>query len=221
MSEIGGEVQPPQPQEEKATKDLASKGRLIFVLIMFVIELAIFFTGTITPINHATQQALNQTASGLKNATSGQPPLTTMRVIFTNNLRVALIEMLPVVGALVFAASIFTTGQLLQVITMTTGVPGILYALLLFIFPYTIVELSAYALAVVSGSMLVVAWRRKTLRREIRVFLYEIVAVVLILLTAAAMETATLESAWVGIALWIPTVLAMTLLAFRIRRVRS
>jgi hypothetical protein len=128
--------------------------------------------------------------------------------------------MIPGAGALVFVATMFTTGQILQVLTVTTGVPGVLLGLILFVFPYTIIELSAYALAVVSGSMLVVAWRRKTLRREVHAFLYEAIGVVLILLVAAAMETATVVSIPLGIALWLPTALVVVWLAIRLRSTR-
>jgi uncharacterized membrane protein SpoIIM required for sporulation len=206
--------------EKKASDDLFSRSRLIFILVVFAIEVSIFFAGTVVPLDQATQQALNQSANNLRNETLGAPPLVTMRAIFSNNLRVALLDMIPGAGALVFAATMFTTGQILQVLTTTAGVPGILLGLLLFIFPYSIVELSAYAIAVVSGTMLIVAWRRKTLRREIRVFLYEGIGVVLILFLAAAMETITLVSYVLGLALWIPIVLVLAWVAFRARKNR-
>jgi Stage II sporulation protein M len=218
MSVAEGEV----PSGEKSALGyFLSRGRLILVAIAVGIELAIFFAGAVVPVDQATQQVLNQTANGLRNATTNAPALVTMRVIFSNNLRVALIEMIPGIGPVAFVASIFTTGQLLQVITMATGIPGILTALILFVFPYTIVELSAYGLAVVSGSMLIVAWRKKTLHREIRVFFYEAVGVVVILFVAAAMETATLQSLSVGIGLWLPLGLFVAWLAIKLRRIEG
>jgi hypothetical protein len=192
---------------------LFSRGRVIFFLVAIVFELAIFFAATVVPIDRSTQQNLTQAANNLRNLTDTSPPLVTMRLIFSNNLRVALVEMVPGLGPIVLAASIFTTGQLLQVVSIAAGYPSILVSIFLFAFPYTIIELSAYPLAVVSGTMLLVAWRRRTLRKEIRVFLWELVGVVAVLLLAAAMETATLLSATLGILLWLPMVFLAVLFA--------
>lgn len=194
-------------------RSLFSKGRVIFFLVAFAVELAIFFAATVVPIDQSTQQTLTQAANNLRNLTDYSPPIVTMRLIFSNNLRVALVEMVPALGPIVFAASIFTTGQLLQVVSAAAGYPSILVSLFLFAFPYTIVELSAYALSVVSGTMLLVAWRRRTLRSEAKVFVWELMAVVAILLAAAAMETLTLLSVNLGILLWLPTSLVVVLLA--------
>jgi uncharacterized membrane protein SpoIIM required for sporulation len=204
--------------EGSARKDLLSRGRILLIVGAFLMEMVIFFGAMVIPMDQATQQTLQQAANGIHNATSSSSPLVLVGNIFANNVRVALVEMIPAVGALVFFVSIFTTGQIIQVVAASNGLPGAFYGVALFVFPFSIVELSAYALAVGSGSMLIVAWRRRTLRREVRVFVLEILAVVGILLIAAAMETTSLIAPVFGLTLWFPLGLFIAWLAIKLRR---
>jgi len=218
MSEGGG-----TGLQEHETKDvdsvrLVDRGRLLLFLGVFVLELLLFFGATVVPIAPAAQQQVQQAARDLQNSTAHQAPVAILGFIFANNAKVALAELIPGVGPVVFFISMVNTGQVIQVIGTSTGVPAALLGSLLFVFPFTIVELSAYALAVCSGSMLIIAWRRKTLHREARVFAYEVAGVVVILLLAATMETITLLSYEVGLALWLPTGLLVAWLAITLRR---
>jgi len=185
------------------------------------IELAIYFAAMAYPIGPAEQQALQQQAQSLVNATIGQGPLVAVAGIFANNVRIALLEMIPVVGALILAAVSFSTGQVIQVEAMSTSIPGPVFGLFLFVFPFAIVELSSYALAVGSGSMLVVAWRRRTLHEEMRVFILEAGVIIVAVLVAAAMETMVDVNMVASIALWLPTALVIAMIAFYGRRSRS
>jgi hypothetical protein len=179
-----------------------TRERLLLLAGLFVLELVVFFAATAIPINQATGQSLRQSAGTI--CSHSAPPLQTTACIFSHNLFVALTEMIPGLGALVFLYSIFVTGQAIQALVLPYGVPAAFYGLLLFVFPFTIVELSAYVLAVESGSMLIVAWLRKRLRTEAEVFVIEIVGVALMLLLAAAMETTTELSPGLSLALWLP-----------------
>lgn len=213
------EVLTQEPAEDANMKrDPMSRERILLLLGVFALELVVFFAAMVIPIDQATQQSLQQVVDNLRNTTSNASPLVVMETLFSTNVRVALVEMIPAVGALIFFVSIFTTGQLIQVLALSNGLPGVLYGILLFIFPYSIIEFSAYPLAAGSGSMVIVAWRRKRLRREAPVFGLELVGVVVILLIAAAMETATLLSPAIGLALWFPTGLFIAWLLVRGRR---
>lgn len=195
------------------------RGRLLLLLGVFVLELLLFFGAMVVPIDPSTQQRLQQAANSLQNSTSNQAPIAVLGLIFSNNVRVALAEMIPGAGALVFFISILNTGEVVQVLALSNGVPGVFYGVALFVFPFSIVELFAYALAVCSGSMLIIAWRRNRLRKEARVFVYELIGVVAILLVAAAMETITLLFPEIGLALWLPTGLLIAWLAITLRRI--
>jgi uncharacterized membrane protein SpoIIM required for sporulation len=209
------------PKQESAWKDLVERGRLLLFLGVLLVELLIFFGAMVVPIDPATQQRLQQAANSLQNSTVDQPPASMMTLIFSNNVKVGLAEMVPGVGPIVFFISILNTGEVIQVLGLMRGAPGILYGLVLFVFPYSLVELSGYAVAVGSGLMLLIAWRRKRLRQEARVFVLEAVGVVLILLLAAAMETTTLLLPAVGLALWLPMGLLVAWTAIRLRKARG
>ncbi len=137
--------------------------------------------------------------------------------IFAHNLPIAFTDMVPVLGAVRFALSIYGTGLAAQVVVASKGLPS-LFAVVLFLFPYSIVELSAYAVAVGSGTMLLVSLRRRRLRRELRVFILEGVIVALILFASAIMETTTSFFPLLGFALWLPTGLALAGLIILSRR---
>lgn len=200
---------PVEPEHPSPAKELFSRGRLILFASVFVIELTIYFTAMTYPIGPAEQQALQKQAQSLVNATLGQGPLAAVVGIFENNVRIALLEMIPVAGAALLAFVSFTTGQVIQVEAINASLPGPAFGLLLFVFPFAIVELSSYAIAVGSGTMLVFAWRRKSLHQELPVFLLEIALVVVAILVAAAMETMVDVNVFASFILWVPMALAI------------
>ncbi len=213
------------PAEPEPTASLAKllfqHGRLVLFAGAFAVELAIYFGAMVYPIDPVQQQALQQQAQALANATVGQGPAAAFVGIFENNVRIALLEMIPAAGALLFAFVTFSTGQVIQVEAIGSGFPGPAFGLLLFVFPFAIVELSSYAIAVGSGSMVLVAWRRKTLHKEVGVFLLEACVVVVAVLAAAAMETMVDVNVVISLALWLPTALAIAMIAIFGKRLRS
>jgi len=199
----------PQPalapeRPRSALDELLDRRRLLLFLGVLVLELVIFVAGLFTPLSSQAQNTLenatnNQFASV---PTASAPQLVSL--IFTHNVVLALVELIPVVGAFFFLYSIYITGLVAQVLAASAGYPS-LFGMVLFLFPYSLVELSAYAIAAGAGVMLLVASVRKRLRRELRVLPLEIAAVVGVLLAAAVMETATRFYPVLGFALWIPT----------------
>lgn len=183
------------------------------MLTVLLVELMIFFLATSVPMDAATQQMLEKEAKNITGASNGFGPTGQFVYIFTHNVAIAFEEMVPVVGGLLWVLSIYVTGQIFQAVALSQGAPGALYGLLLLFFPFAIVELSAYAVAVSSGIMLIVSWRRRRLRRETSVLIVEAGIVAAMLLVAAAMETTTIVNPTLGIALWIPTGLTIAALA--------
>jgi uncharacterized membrane protein SpoIIM required for sporulation len=195
----------PQPEQSpRISWELLDRRRLIIILGILLIEFAIFVVGLFTPIPKSDQQTLaNETDSQFASIQSASPAQLVL-FIFFHNLTIALVEMAPVIGAFLFVYSVYSTGLIAQVIAVSQGLPGQVGAII-FVFPYSLVELSAYAIAVGSGIMLLVALRKKQLHREIRVFVLEAVVVTGVLFVAAVMETATKFSPALGFALWLPT----------------
>ncbi len=198
-------------------KELMGRRRVILFGLALAIELTIFFGAMLYPIDPPRQQALVQQANTLIGSTSEQGSAGIFAAILANNMRVALLEMVPVAGAALFALSIFTTGQVIQALAVSSNLPGPVFGLALFFFPFAIVELSAYAVAVASGSMLLVAWRRRMLGKEVRIFALEMTLVVLAIIVAAAMETVGLVDPFVSLALWLPTAAGIAALVFAVR----
>lgn len=215
------EVQSPpaQPEEEPRSPlaELMAPGRLVIFGVALAVELAIFFGAMVYPIDPAQQQELVKQANNILGSAGNQTSVTIFGAILSNNIKVALVEMVPAAGAALFAASIFTTGQVIQALAIASNLPGPLFGVLIFFFPFAIVELSAYAIAVASGSMLIVAWRRKKLGSEVKVFALEAGLVLLCVLLAAAMETVGIVSPVVGFALWLPTALGIFALVMAAR----
>jgi hypothetical protein len=196
---------------------LLSRGRLLLVAGAFVVELGIYAAGLLVPIDAGTQGFLaNQTSTAFAPLQSA-PPAQVVLLIFSHNAVIAMVEVIPVLGAFAFVSSIFATGVLAQALLASNGVPGFFGAFLL-LFPYSLVELSAYAVAMGSGVMLIVAWKRGKLRSEASVLLEEVVIVLALLLLAAAMEEVTSLSPLLGIALWAPTGLALGALIVYVKR---
>jgi uncharacterized membrane protein SpoIIM required for sporulation len=184
--------------------ELFDRRRLLVFLVALVIEFAIFVFGLLTPLSTPAQQTLANQTNAQFAAVPTDTPQQLLTLIFTHNLVLACLELVPVLGAFVFVYSIYVTGLVAQVIATSSGYPGQL-GVVLFVFPYSLVEFSAYAIAVASGVMLLLSWRRKTLSLEIRVFPLEVLAVAVVLILAAAMETVTRFSTIAGLLLWLPT----------------
>jgi uncharacterized membrane protein SpoIIM required for sporulation len=205
---------PPTQPRPNAAKDFLDRQRVTLVLMVLLVELAVFFVATWVPVNKTTQQALQKEVKNLSGATSDLSSPDLLAFIFTHNTIVAFGEMVPILGTFLWFISIYATGQVIQVVALSQGAPGLLYGVLILFFPFAIVELSAYAVAVTSGIMLIVAWRRHRLRRETRVLVLEAGLVAAMLLSAAALETVTIMSPTLGFSLWIPTCAAIAALVW-------
>jgi hypothetical protein len=187
---------------------LLSRGRLLLMAGAFVAELGIFAAGLLVPIDAGTRGIIaNQTSTQFA-PLQNSPPVQVVLLIFSHNAVIAMVEIVPLLGAFAFISSIFATGVLAQALLASNGVPGFFGAFLL-LFPYTLVELSAYAVALGSGVMLIAAWRKRMIRSEALVLLKEVIVVMALLLVAAVMEEITSLSPLAGIALWAPTGLAV------------
>lgn len=221
MSEVEAHQEPVPLQRPSTVKELLGRRRLALVLMVLLVELTIFFLAASVPMNTVTQQVLQNEEKNITGTSNSLGPTGQFVFIFAHNAAIAFGEMVPAVGGLLWVVSIYATGQILQAVALSQGAPGALYGLLLLFFPFAIIELAAYAVAVSSGVMLIVAWRRHQLRSEVRVLVLEAGVVASMLLIAAAMETVTIVNPVLGIALWIPTGLTIAALALISARVQS
>ena len=204
MSEPSAAEALPLEKPRSILAEVLERRRVLLVLGILIAELVLFVVGLFTPLSSATQQTLaNETSSQLGPVQSASAAELVV-FIFSHNLSIAVVEMVPILGAFVFVLSVYSTGLAAQALVASQGLPGQLGVVLL-AFPYSLVELSAYAMAVGAGVMLLVAWRKGRLRRELKVFVLEVGLIAGVLLAAAAMETLTNFSPLLGFALWLPT----------------
>lgn len=205
--------------ERGAAAEILSRRRMFLVLAALLAEIGLFAAGLLTPLPDATRQALANQASSQFGGVQNRSAVQLVGFIFSHNAAIAIPEMIPVLGALLFVVSVFSTGLAAQALVASQGLPAS-WGALIFAFPYTVVELTAYAVALVSGFMLLVAWRKKRLRRELKFFALEGLGVLAILVVAATMEVITVKvSPASGFALWLPTGLALAgVLVFAGRR---
>ena len=210
----------PQAARDSVLARLLGRGRLLLFLAILVVELVIFSAGLFTPLSPQAQQSLeNQTSTQFASVPSATP-IGFFLLVFPHNLEIALLEMVPLLGAFIFGYSMYATGLAAQVIAVSGGVPAA-FGAVIFAFPYTVVELSAYSIAVGSWAMLLLSLRSHSFGKELKVFILEIPVVAAVLLIAAAMETATRASLLLGFILWVPTGVAAALIVVASRRKRA
>ncbi len=128
-----------------------------------------------------------------------QSALGQLAGIFANNFMVVVRELIPVLGAAVFALSIYETARIVEVIAVTNGY-GVGAALgTLFLLPHTYLELPAYAIAVTESAYLVYAIAAGFSRgwaifvREIRFLIVSVVLIAGVLAVAAVFEVTEIQ----------------------------
>jgi uncharacterized membrane protein SpoIIM required for sporulation len=204
-------------------------GRLTFFGVLFVLELVVFVALPSFPFMQGEQQSYTQQAQQLGNLLSGRTFLEQTWVVFSNNLRVALVEMLPGLGAIIFGASLYDTARITQAIALNQNLPASLLVLLLFTLPHSWIELSAYPVATGEGILFLNSLLRWLLREEkwrmgaeLRHLALAIGLVAAILLVAAVFEVEEIQLGLQGFVLWGPFgVLAAIILVLRHRILRA
>lgn len=214
---IKGEGEAPGEIQRKVLDEIFGRPRARVFLAILVIELGVFFAGMLSPLDTASQQQLlNEGKSIVQSATSGTP-VQTFFAIFLNNFRVALLEMVPVLGYFLAGISLFTTGEVLQVFSLADNIPPIASGIATFVFPHALVEFAGYAFALTEGTMVIRAAVGRKLKAEIKLAGYEVIVVAATLALAALIETVEIVSPIVGLVMWLPVILIMMALFLKVR----
>jgi uncharacterized membrane protein SpoIIM required for sporulation len=203
--------------------------RWVLISALFIMELAVILVvsnvkflpselGTYESQYNSTSQVLNQSAAGQ------------LVSIFSNNFRVASVELVPVIGPGVFGLSLYETARIVEVIAIVKGYSVGIALGTLFFLPSTWLELPAYAIAAAESLYLLysiyVGFRRGWGRfmTEIRFLLVNIFLIAGVLIVAATFETTEIQFEQgpasiqpLAFATWIPFV-AVFALEFRFWR---
>jgi len=160
------------------------------IVVIVVVANSAFF-----PSELATyEKQYNTTSAVLDQSATGQ-----VVGIFSNNFRVATVELIPLLGLATFGLSLYETARIVEVIAAVKSVGVGLALANLFFLPSTWLELPAYAIAAAESVYLVYAvylgfksgWAKFV--REIRFLLVNVVLIAGVLIVAATFEVAEIQ----------------------------
>ena len=191
-------------------------------ILLFVISQVILISAATLPFVSGEEVVyrgvLNNTTSQLTNSTF----FDEFRVIFLNNVQVALGGAIPFLGTIAFGIASYSTGRVIQVIAINQGVSPFRLLLALYILPHTWVEESAYPVAAVAGMLGVTRWRSVTpddFKRRWNWGSTKLALALggagLILLAAGFIETVTTYIGVLALAIWVPLFVGYYLLSRR------
>jgi len=152
------------------------------IILLFVAEVLIFLISAGIPYN---SPALVQQYNGLEGSIRSQPYVDIAISIFANNVKVAILDFIPILGAIFLAYSIVNTGMLLSAVSTANHLPGIAVALGLLTLPHSFIELPSYAIATASGLYILI--KRNDWMRGILTFILVPVELLLAALVEASL----------------------------------
>lgn len=168
------------------------------IALLFALELAMIVLVSTSSI-HPSEMTVYEKQYNSTSAVLNQTATAQTASIFRNNFRVAMFELVPLLGLAIFGLSLYETARIVQVIGIVHG-QGVGIALgTLFILPSTWLELPAYAIAASESFYLVYAigqsfrrgWRRTV--KEMRYAIANVIMIALVLLVAAVFEVTEIQ----------------------------
>jgi uncharacterized membrane protein SpoIIM required for sporulation len=172
--------------------------RWMLISVLFILEIAVILyvsNSSFFPSELGTyEKQYNTTAAVLNQSAAGQ-----VVGIFSNNFRVATVELVPVLGLGVFGISLYETARIVEVIAIVKNVPVGIALGNLFFLPSTWLELPAYAIAAAESIYLMysiyVGFRKGWARfvKEMRFLVVNIVLIAGVLVVAATFEVTEIQ----------------------------
>lgn len=165
------------------------KQRLSFFFIAALFFLGIFYVGYSVNIDKSFSEDLKKTfLDQIKGIDESG--------IFLNNVKIALVMFIPVIGVIVGAFSAFSTGLIFNSILNVANSNILHYnPLIVFLTPFGLLELFSYSLAISRGGMLLYEISKKTIsKKTIYCLLIEIAIVCAMLFIGALIEWSMIEN---------------------------
>ena len=168
------------------------------ITVLFLAEIAVIFVIANAPFFPSElgtyENQYNTTSAVLNQGAAGQ-----VVGIFSNNFRVATVELIPLLGLFTFGLSLYETARIVEVIAIVKSVGVGLALANLFFLPSTWLELPAYSIATAESIYLVYAtylsfksgWAK--FAREIRFLLVNVILVAGVLIVAAVFEVTEIQ----------------------------
>lgn len=162
----------------------ATKNKRISIFVAFLIlNIIITLAGVFTPLSYDTAQVIvNEVESLFEDLTS--------LFILENNLSIALVGFIPIVGILWMFYVLYSTGLGFSAFSIVYEIPSLVVILATFITPVFWLEYIAYSLALTEGTMilLTILKNRENIRQELIIALIFIGLVTLLLALGALIE---------------------------------
>lgn len=176
---------------------------------LFIAEIILFYLIASFPISNSEAQSLSASYNSVQNSLQSSSLLGRAVLIFVNNVRIALMEIIPVWGAILFSISTYATSRTVEAVAIVqpasvAHLPAQVLITLLFLFPHSWLELPAYAIALTESIFLIYSGVTHNLINESRRALAVVVFVVILLFVAALFESTEITYPSYALALWVP-----------------
>jgi len=154
------------------------------------IFLVVFFTLiVVTALGSATTVDKSEASRILEDMKKSIPEAPSTLDIFSNNIRVALLMLIPGLGLIVAPYVLYNTGLVFAAAGAVNNISGLTLFLTTTILPFFWLEFAAYAASVTQNLYLIWAIKSKILKYELRNLTYTLIAIAAFLLMGAYVET--------------------------------
>jgi uncharacterized membrane protein SpoIIM required for sporulation len=159
----------------------------IYVIVLIIL-IGLTAFGSATTIDRSEADRI------LEDVKKTLPAAPSILDIFSNNIRVALLMIIPGLGLVLAPYVLYNTGLVFSASGVVNDVPGIALFLATAILPFFWLEFAAYAASVTQNLYLIWAIKSRILRYELRNLAYTVAAVAALLLLGAWVETIFISS---------------------------
>lgn len=166
--------------------------RAIVFAVIFVLCVLVTTAGVLTKIDLPTARNIINEMDELEKIL--RTTNIDIQLIFGNNLMYALGMFIPVAGPWLGFYVLYNTGVIISAFGTLYGVNPLLTFLMLFLFPHTWMEYTAYALAISESLWLIHAAVKHRFRDELMVMFMMVVLCNILLLVGAIVEVAMIEA---------------------------
>jgi uncharacterized membrane protein SpoIIM required for sporulation len=199
---------------------------------LFVIEIALIIAISNYPFFPSELSTYENQYSNLAPVLNASAP-SQVGAIFSNNMKVATVELIPVFGLLIFGLSLYETARVVEAIAAIKGFSVTLALANLFLLPSTWLELPAYSVAAAESVYLTyniyLGFKRGRgwFMRELRFLLVNIGLITMTLIVAAFFEVSEIQIASgppetqpYALLTWLPFVIVLVVVVRFWRRAR-
>lgn len=163
---------------------MSRKKVYLLVLLVLLGEVAISSSYPVTK---------NEAEKIIENAKKIIPKDPTILAIFGNNISIALLMLIPIIGVIIGTYALFNTGLIFAATGVTNGIPGIFLILVTSILPFFWFEFLAYAAAITQGLYLIWVVRKRNFKVEAKNTIITIAVVAALLFIGAFIETLLIQ----------------------------